>query len=97
MTLLGYEYFDGDWTVKSVVRMYFQNNYSFFVWIIFCGFNFVHLTQKFPLDGEQSVINSLWRMGAGASAGMTATLLTHPFDVVRARITVQQTQRYRGI
>jgi hypothetical protein len=36
-------------------------------------------------------------MGAGASAGMIATLLTHPIDVVRARITVQQTRRYKGI
>lgn len=49
------------------------------------------------MDGDRSVVNSLWRMGAGALAGMTATLLTHPIDVVRARITVQQTQRYRGI
>lgn len=42
------------------------------------------------------MVNSLWRMGAGASAGMAATLLTHPIDVVRARITVQQTKRYKG-
>ena len=35
-------------------------------------------------------------MGAGASAGVIATLLTHPIDVVRARITVHQTKQYKG-
>ena len=37
-------------------------------------------------------------MGAGATAGTFATLLTHPIDVVRARLTIQSqaTQHYRG-
>lgn len=51
----------------------------------------------FPLDGAQSTNNSLWRMGAGASAGILATVLTHPIDVVRARLTVQKTAHYKGI
>lgn len=33
----------------------------------------------------------------GATAGITATVFTHPIDVVRARLTVQETKHYRGI
>ena len=37
-------------------------------------------------------------MAAGAFAGMFATVLTHPIDVVRAKLTVQshQSQVYKG-
>jgi len=37
-------------------------------------------------------------MGAGAFAGMFATILTHPMDVVRAKLTIQsQTSKlYKG-
>ena len=54
--------------------------------------------QHFPLDRTSSPWNPLWRMGAGASAGIFATILTHPIDVVRARLTIQSqmTQHYRG-
>ena len=45
--------------------------------------------QQFPLDDSSSPYNAVWRMGAGAFAGMFATLLTHPMDVVRAKLTVQ--------
>ena len=67
------------------------------LWIKHCMVDSYLISQQFPLDGDQSIVNSLWRMGAGASAGMIATLLTHPIDVVRARITVQQTKQYKGI
>ncbi len=55
--------------------------------------------QQFPLDKSSSPWNPVWRMGAGAVAGVFATLLTHPMDVVRARLTVQSRQetQYRGI
>lgn len=55
--------------------------------------------QHFPLDRTSSPWNPVWRMGAGATAGTFATLLTHPIDVVRARLTIQSqvTQQYRGI
>ena len=50
------------------------------------------------MDCTSSSWNPVWRMGAGASAGIFATILTHPIDVVRARLTVQSqiTQQYRG-
>lgn len=38
-------------------------------------------------------------MGAGAFAGMFATILTHPMDVVRAKLTVQsqKSRVYKGV
>ena len=57
--------------------------------------------QHFPLDKSQnSRWQPVWRMGAGATAGVFATLVTHPMDVVRARLTVQQPSdatAYRGL
>ncbi len=37
-------------------------------------------------------------MGAGAFAGMFGTVLTHPMDVIRAKLTIQsqQSKMYRG-
>ncbi len=57
-----------------------------------------YLLQQFPLDDTSSSYNALWRMGAGAFAGMFATLLTHPIDVIRAKLTVQSQNAkvYRG-
>lgn len=42
----------------------------------------------FPVDSIDSSLEPLWRMAAGATAGTFATMLTHPLDVVRARLTV---------
>ena len=41
----------------------------------------------------------MWRMGAGAFAGVFATVLTHPMDVIRARLTVQShtNKQYKGL
>ena len=38
-------------------------------------------------------------MGAGAVAGMFATVLTHPMDVIRAKLTVQSQNAkvYKGM
>lgn len=38
-------------------------------------------------------------MGTGAFAGMFATILTHPIDVIRAKLTVQSQKNklYQGI
>ena len=51
------------------------------------------------MDQKSSPWNPVLRMGAGAFAGVFATVLTHPIDVVRARLTVQsQTDMaYRGV
>lgn len=58
-----------------------------------------NMAKHFPLDRTSSPWNPLWRMGAGATAGIFATLLTHPIDVVRARLTIQSqfTQQYSGL
>ena len=55
--------------------------------------------QQFPLDDSSSHYNALWRMAAGAFAGMFATVFTHPIDVIRAKLTVQSHQHkvYRGV
>ncbi len=39
------------------------------------------------------------RMCVGGLAGLVATIVTHPIDVVRARLTVQDpsSRAYRGI
>ena len=42
----------------------------------------------FPVDAVNNVYEPVWRMGSAATAGTFATLLTHPLDVVRARLTV---------
>ena len=42
----------------------------------------------FPAEFDRKY-EPLWRMAAGATAGIFATLLTHPLDVARARLTVQ--------
>lgn len=45
--------------------------------------------QNFPLDQGSVKKNAAWRASSGLVAGVFATLLTHPVDVVRARLTVQ--------
>lgn len=54
--------------------------------------------QHFPLDQNANPWNPVWRMGAGAFAGVFATVLTYPMDVVRAKLTVQSQARktYNG-
>ncbi|XP_065067634.1 uncharacterized protein LOC135693173 isoform X1 [Rhopilema esculentum] len=55
-----------------------------------------------PVDNEKNPNQPLWRLLSGATAGVVANTLTHPLDVVRARLTVQDrttadVTRYRGI
>ncbi|XP_065839630.1 uncharacterized protein [Oscarella lobularis] len=47
-----------------------------------------NLCKMFPVDAVNNVYEPVWRMGSAATAGTFATLLTHPLDVVRARLTV---------
>jgi solute carrier family 25 phosphate transporter 23/24/25/41 len=47
-----------------------------------------NLCKLFPAEIDEKY-EPLWRMAAGATAGIFATLLTHPLDVARARLTVQ--------
>lgn len=60
---------------------------------------YANLAKNFPLDSTSSSYNTVWRMGAGAFAGVFATVVTHPMDVVRARLTVQShsAKTYRGL
>ncbi len=55
--------------------------------------------QKFPLDSGTLSLNMAGRMCVGGLAGLVATIVTHPIDVVRARLTVQDpsSRAYRGI
>ena len=54
--------------------------------------------QKFPLDSGTLSLNMAGRMCVGGLAGLVATIVTHPMDVVRARLTVQDSSSkvYRG-
>ncbi len=54
--------------------------------------------QKFPLDSGTLSLNMAGRLCVGGLAGLFATILTHPIDVVRARLTVQDSSNkiYRG-
>ncbi len=47
------------------------------------------ILQVFPLDSGTLSLNMAGRMFIGGLAGLFATLVTHPIDVVRARLTVQ--------
>ena len=47
------------------------------------------MCQNFPLDQGSAKKNAAWRTTSGLVAGVFATLFTHPVDVVRARLTVQ--------
>ncbi|XP_032236106.1 mitochondrial adenine nucleotide transporter ADNT1 [Nematostella vectensis] len=42
-----------------------------------------------PVDNDKNPHQPLWRFVSGATAGVVATASTHPLDVVRARLTVQ--------
>ena len=58
--------------------------------------------QYTPVDNEKNPSQPLWRILSGATAGVIATSATHPLDVVRARLTVQDQSfravgQYRGI
>jgi solute carrier family 25 phosphate transporter 23/24/25/41 len=58
---------------------------------------YFNMGKYLPLDAPSSSWSTpLWRMGAGASAGIFATLLTHPMDVIRAQLTIQP-DRYPSI
>ncbi len=50
------------------------------------------------MNDTSSPYNAVYRMGAGAFAGMFATILTHPMDVIRAKLTIQSqnTKVYEG-
>ena len=55
-----------------------------------------------PVDNERNPNQPLWRLLSGATAGVVANSLTHPLDVVRARLTVQDISsggviKYKGI
>jgi len=55
-----------------------------------------------PVDNEKNPNQPLWRLLSGATAGVVANSCTHPLDVVRARLTVQdmssgQEIKYKGI
>ena len=41
------------------------------------------------MDNSKNPNQPLWRLFSGASAGVVANTITHPLDVVRARLTVQ--------
>ena len=51
------------------------------------------------MNDPSSPYNAVYRMGAGAFAGMFATILTHPMDVIRAKLTIQSqtTKVYKGV
>lgn len=42
-----------------------------------------------PVDNSKNPNQPLWRFLSGATAGVIATTATHPLDVVRARLTIQ--------
>lgn len=55
-----------------------------------------------PVDNLKNPQQPLWRFISGGTAGIFSTVLTHPLDVVRARLTVQDSStkgsgNYRGI
>ncbi|KAG5084507.1 hypothetical protein JHK84_054545 [Glycine max] len=60
----------------------------------------LHLYQK-QTGNEDAQLTPLFRLGAGACAGIIAMSATYPMDMVRGRITVQQTEKspyqYRGM
>lgn len=45
--------------------------------------------QKFPLEEGSMKKSAVMRITSGAMAGIFASIFTHPMDVVRARLTVQ--------
>eukprot|EP00794_Sanderia_malayensis_P015814 gene15814-17409_t len=55
-----------------------------------------------PVDNEKNPNQPLWRLFSGATAGAVANAFTHPMDVVRARLTIQDISskdaiKYKGI
>lgn len=50
----------------------------------------IYYVQRFPLDNGSMGSAITGRMLAGLAAGVFATTLTHPMDVVRANLTVTQ-------
>ncbi|KAF8089818.1 hypothetical protein N665_0496s0027 [Sinapis alba] len=50
---------------------------------------FAYETYKKLFRGEDGQLSVLGRLGAGACAGMTSTLITYPLDVLRLRLAVE--------
>ncbi|CAH8330094.1 unnamed protein product [Eruca vesicaria subsp. sativa] len=50
---------------------------------------FAYETYKKLFRGEDGQLSVLGRVGAGACAGMTSTLITYPLDVLRLRLAVE--------
>jgi len=66
------------------------------------GLIYSRMLKYTPVDNVNNPNQPIWRLFAGATAGVVSATATHPLDVVRARLTVQDlsikgTQNYSGI
>mmetsp|Transcript_55457 Transcript_55457/g.161967 ORF Transcript_55457/g.161967 Transcript_55457/m.161967 type:complete len:398 (+) Transcript_55457:71-1264(+) len=48
--------------------------------------------KRTPADDEYDSMEPVWRCMCGTFAGLVATMLTHPLDVVRTRLTLQDSR-----
>eukprot|EP01102_Stenamoeba_stenopodia_P020405 TRINITY_DN7918_c0_g1_i1.p1 TRINITY_DN7918_c0_g1~~TRINITY_DN7918_c0_g1_i1.p1 ORF type:complete len:355 (-),score=56.56 TRINITY_DN7918_c0_g1_i1:9-1073(-) len=60
-------------------------------------FSYESYKRKLPLREGNKELTHLQRLLAGGSAGITALVATYPLDFIRARLSIQTDNRYRGI